>query len=1072
MNPFLRGSKNPFSSMKQVILEAQAVAAASAKLADASSISLQTSREDESQDSAPSLSPSSLPPSPSSRLNLSSNKGKQSNAKVEPTPKLAPNVSAVSLQQDLYFPSSQVDSGNSIDEHGLAGFFFRITLLSCSSLRGKNENGTSDPIVQLEYDGRVVFSTVCKSTNNPTWNECFNFNVSARKTKLTMTVWNNPKLSIGPDAAGSFLGTAVVQDVSSSLGVVQNILLQKKGSQNLSGGSICFRIDDPALKKPDVHPSKLRVPNRAVQVAPTWVQVDPPQDESWLEIFYDILAISKQKGWYISPTITFKSHKACSYYSNDSDGCVIKTDLSKKRSQHAVDFFSIFCPQSDSKYSNIAAMYVYNVSKNDGTVKPCIAYFTVDETREFLSELSGREHNGIFVAFEDPPATSGKNTVIRALWTPHMVHQECRQNVNQIDAHQQRILPEDRACTFDGRQHQSNRMAASKSITVCIERKCNALAEFFKQYMTTRNHLDAMTLYFKIGQAGRQQCKFLWCASARFTKSAVHAKNVTAIEDIRILNPLEFANSRNTVSFQSYRPSTCEKILHRGTGALILEKNDDDRAKQLQEKSDVGNSGVGAVPIDDNDDEDEIEIVSMEELLRDRQVALLLALKNDQKDEQETKTEIVVPLWEGVPQIKEIFDNIFELEVLDPYAPRRSKKVISVQSWLKYCAEKQVSSKLHCLKSQLKNAFVVQKKQQQSPGSPKRSGLDLNFFEFCKLCIYLSKTFRQVVESKCQEKIDWSAVHSNADPRRCNSSTIVVVNVLLNIALFGSIASLSSSAPIDAKLTKRIQERKSKIDVCPLCKTSLRCTGFGDPWAQTFDTPASEIFVFFAMYGFENGYTMLARRKDVYMSKDGTAKRLRILIDLISQSSPLRFGKSLNPLMLEDGHPLKLTYLAFVNFVAELLKSAGSLLVITPESLINCAKDSELLNQIISVCESCSLAMTSCKFEILKVSMSTPESVATVPHPSLIFGAHSRRVPQTMKPQASKTKLVAPMPTALPALMQASTPSIAFRTSTSPSNGLRFKKESRDIACGRSPMHSSHGLPSLESEKDVFKVAE
>ena len=74
MNPFVRGSKNPFSSMKQVILEAQAVAAAAAKVADASSISLQLSIEDESQDSVHSLSPSSLPPSPSTRLNLNQTK--------------------------------------------------------------------------------------------------------------------------------------------------------------------------------------------------------------------------------------------------------------------------------------------------------------------------------------------------------------------------------------------------------------------------------------------------------------------------------------------------------------------------------------------------------------------------------------------------------------------------------------------------------------------------------------------------------------------------------------------------------------------------------------------------------------------------------------------------------------------------------------------------------------------------------------------------------------------------------------------------------------------------------------
>jgi hypothetical protein len=204
------------------------------------------------------------------------------------------------------------------------------------------------------------------------------------------------------------------------------------------------------------------------------------------------------------------------------------------------------------------------------------------------------------------------------------------------------------------------------------------------------------------------------------------------------------------------------------------------------------------------------------------------------------------------------------------------------------------------------------------------------------------------------------------------------------------------------------------------------------------------------------------------MSKNGTAKRLRMLIDLNAQSSPLRFGKSLNPLVLEDEHPLKLTYMAFVDFTSELLKSSGSLMVVTAESLINASKDFELLNQNVPVCESCSLALTSCKFEILKVSMATPESVATVPHPSLIFGSHSQRVPKGMKPQPPKKKLVSPMPLALPALMQPSTPSSAFRTSASPSSGFRLKKESRDVACGRSPMHSSHGRSaSADVDADV-----
>ncbi len=274
--------------MKQVILEAQAAAAAASAAAASSSAGIPN--EDAHGDShglPPTLPVSALPTSPVKSSNSNSNK----EVKLNPS-----SCSAISPpQQDIYFPAPQGALGDNVDEHGLAGFFFRVTLLSCSSLQGKNESGVSDPVVQLDYDGKVVFSTVCKSTNNPTWNECFNFNVSTKRPKLTFTVWHSPKFSLGSDTVGAFLGTACISDVSSCQGVVQNLMLQKKSSQSFIGGSICFQIDDPALRKPDVQHSKFRAKTRAVQVAPTWIQMDPPQNESWLEIFYDILVTSKQK---------------------------------------------------------------------------------------------------------------------------------------------------------------------------------------------------------------------------------------------------------------------------------------------------------------------------------------------------------------------------------------------------------------------------------------------------------------------------------------------------------------------------------------------------------------------------------------------------------------------------------------------------------------------------------------------------------------------------------------------------------------------------------------------------------
>ena len=78
-----------------------------------------------------------------------------------------------------------------------------------------------------------------------------------------------------------------------------------------------------------------------------------------------------------------------------------------------------------------------------------------------------------------------------------------------------------------------------------------------------------------------------------------------------------------------------------------------------------------------------------------------------------------------------------------------------------------------------------------------------------------------------------------------------------------------------------------------------------------------------------------------------------------------------------------------------------------------------------------------------------------------------------LETQSSKKKLVSAMTTVLPAVMQVSAPSSAFRTSTSPANAFpSSKKESRDVACGASPMHSSHGVRGADADDEVRGAGE
>ena len=163
MNPFVRKSKNPFISMKQVILEAQAAATAAAAVAAAEAASASNAAAIQSADENEECRELNHTPS-----NVSHPSSTAGNSHSKPINHLAPHVKASSAaqqsvaspQQEIYFPSTQAHSGDCIDEHGLAGFFFRVTLLSCSSLQGKNENGVSDPIVQMERKNKCRRSCI------------------------------------------------------------------------------------------------------------------------------------------------------------------------------------------------------------------------------------------------------------------------------------------------------------------------------------------------------------------------------------------------------------------------------------------------------------------------------------------------------------------------------------------------------------------------------------------------------------------------------------------------------------------------------------------------------------------------------------------------------------------------------------------------------------------------------------------------------------------------------------------------------------------------------------------------
>ena len=114
MNPFVRKSKNPFSSMKQVILEAQAAAtaAAAAAAAEAASASnaaaVQSANEnEESRELNHTPSNASHPSSTAGNSHSKPKNDSASHVKVSS----AAQQGVASQQQEMYFPSPQAHSG-------------------------------------------------------------------------------------------------------------------------------------------------------------------------------------------------------------------------------------------------------------------------------------------------------------------------------------------------------------------------------------------------------------------------------------------------------------------------------------------------------------------------------------------------------------------------------------------------------------------------------------------------------------------------------------------------------------------------------------------------------------------------------------------------------------------------------------------------------------------------------------------------------------------------------------------------------------------------------------------------
>lgn len=137
-------------------------------------------------------------------------------------------------------------------------------------------------------------------------------------------------------------------------------------------------------------------------------------------------------------TVVFRYQQPSCWYFTSVDG-----SIKRKKKVHTTNqnIEAEFLRKPAS--CGIVATYMYNVTEE--TTRIVVEYFDEPKLREFLYSVS-KNHNGVLQKFVQPRGC--RNFMIRALWTPHVVHLERR--VNKHSLTDKKVDIYDRAITFEG----------------------------------------------------------------------------------------------------------------------------------------------------------------------------------------------------------------------------------------------------------------------------------------------------------------------------------------------------------------------------------------------------------------------------------------------------------------------------------------------------------------------------------------------------------------------------------------------------------------------------------------------
>eukprot|EP00761_Pharyngomonas_kirbyi_P014108 gb/GECH01014138.1/.p1 GENE.gb/GECH01014138.1/~~gb/GECH01014138.1/.p1 ORF type:complete len:620 (+),score=82.48 gb/GECH01014138.1/:1-1860(+) len=222
-----------------------------------------------------------------------------------------------------------------------------------------------------------------------------------------------------------------------------------------------------------------------------YFNLHPLQDDPVLQLFYFLWKKNKHTlescpHVTIPTTIVYENNFPRAWFSS-SDGITRRTgkELDTKT------IYRDLCRTGKHNHSDIVASFLSQSEDADGHPITSVEFFDSDDLAFFLFKRERKEH-GILQRFIR--SKGSHNSVIQAVWTPHVTVAERRDNIHKL--HDSKFGIYERSVTYEGPSHYSKVVFCSPKLQEAVENVCRSIVDHF--YAVEHRKINRMVLYFKI----------------------------------------------------------------------------------------------------------------------------------------------------------------------------------------------------------------------------------------------------------------------------------------------------------------------------------------------------------------------------------------------------------------------------------------------------------------------------------------------------------------------------------------------------------------------------------------------